>query len=302
MSREIPVIFNPVAGRGRLLARRPRLDRRAAELGVTLRWLGTERPGHATLLARECAEREEPIVLAYGGDGTYNEVAQGLLGSSTSLGMLPGGTSSVLAHELEVPRPAEEALEPLLAGEDRLMTVGRTDHDQLFLMMVSSGPDAVVLERLSPGLKLRGGKAGIAAQAVAEFARGRLPRITVDDGEWRETGGWVIVGNIQCYGGPFRATPGADPFGEFLEVVVQRSVGRAAAVPFFFAIPRGRHLGRRDVVRRTVRRVRLEPAAGQERVPYQLDGDPAGHLPVEVWVDPERLRVRVPLRLPGASR
>ncbi len=301
MTREIPVIYNPVAGRGRLLRRRPRLEARAAALGVRLRWLGTTAPGHATELARECAGRGDPLVLAFGGDGTYNEVARGLLGSPTSLGTLPGGTSSVLAWEFGVPRPAERALEPLLAGEDRPMTVGWTDRDQLFLMMLSTGPDAVVLDRLSPRLKLKGGKLGIALQALAEFARGRLPRITVDGGEWRETGGWVIVGNIRCYGGPFRATPGADPFAGFLEVVVQRSVGRRAAVPFFFAIPAGRHLGRRDVVRRTVRRVRLHPAPGQEPVPYQLDGDPAGHLPVEVWIHPERLRVRLPRAADGGD-
>jgi len=304
VSRKLPVIYNPVAGRGRLLKRRPGLDRRAEELGVSLEWLATERPGHATELARDCAERGAPLVLAFGGDGTYNEAARGLLGGSTSLGLLPGGTSSVLAWELGVPRPAEEALGPLLAGGDRPLTVGRTDRDQIFLMMLSSGPDAVVLEHLSPALKLRGGKAGIAVQAVAEFARGRLPRIAVSDGRWRASGGWVIVGNIRCYGGPFQATPGADPFSPHLEVVVQTSVGRVRAVPFFFAIALGRHLRRRDVVRRRVEALRIEPAGGSGPVPYQLDGDPAGTLPVEVRLDHRRLLVRLPggAQAPGSSR
>ena len=68
-----------------------------------------------------------------------------------------------------------------------------------------------------------------------------------------------------------------------------------AALPFFFAIALGRHLGRRDVVRRRVTNVRLVPALSGERVPYQIDGDPGGELPVELSVAPESLWVRLPV-------
>jgi len=296
VKKTLPLIYSPVSGRGRLLRKIPLLQRKAEELGVSLELMETEAPGHATELAARCAANDEELVLAYGGDGTYNEVARGLLGSATAMAMLPGGTTSVLAYELEIPRPVEAALEALLAGEDRPMRCGRTDRGQIFLMMLSAGPDALVLDRLDAGLKLRGGKLGIAAQAVRMMGRAPLPRLRVTSGPWSETGGWIIVGNIRCYGGPYHATPGADPFSERLEIVLQRSSGWGAAALFFLSIPRVRHLKRKDVERRQVERLRLEAEIAGERVPYQIDGDPAGELPVEISVAPETVWVRLPAR------
>jgi diacylglycerol kinase (ATP) len=291
---EVQVIFNPVAGRGRLMRQRDVLERTARQLGLAIDWWPTEAPGHATELARRAADRGAPVVFAFGGDGTYNEVARGLHGSDTSIGLLPGGTSSVLAYEFDIPRQADRALSVLIAGHDREARVGRTDHGDMFLLMLSVGPDSVILQRLPAWMKRRGGKVGVTVQALVEFVRGGLPSLRVTAEEWSETGGWIIAGNSRFYGGPYRATPGADPFAPDLEVVVQRGVGRASAVPFFFSIPSGRHLDRPDVVRRCVSRIRVESSAGATDVPYQVDGDPAGTLPVEAWIDPCPLRVRLP--------
>ncbi|MCG6962999.1 MAG: hypothetical protein LJE95_07000 [Acidobacteria bacterium] len=291
---EVSVIFNPVAGRGRLLRQRCDLERTAARLGLTIDWWPTQAPGHATELARRAADLGAPLVFAFGGDGTYNEVARGLHGTDTSIGLLPGGTSSVLAYEFEIPRRADRALAALIAGHDREVRVGRTDHGDLFLLMLSVGPDSVILQRLPGWMKRRGGKVGVTAQALVEFVRGDLPSVRVTADEWSETGGWMIAGNSRFYGGPYRATPGADPFAPDLEIVVQRGVGRASAIPFFFSIPSGRHLARSDVVRRSVSRIRVESSAGSASVPYQVDGDPVGTLPVEAWIDPRPLKVRLP--------
>jgi len=294
VSERVPVIYNPIAGRGRLLRERGALDDAASKLGIELDWRPTESRGHATELAREAAKHGHELVFAFGGDGTYNEVARGLLGSSTSVGFLPGGTTSVLTYELSIPRSAVRALHVLAAGADRPMTIGRTDRGDIFLLMLSAGPDAIILEHLPPWLKLYGGKTGVTFQAVYEFIRADLPRVRVTAGDWHEEGGWIIVGNAKCYGGPFKATPDADPFAPGFELVVQQQVGRLAAVPFFFSIPSQRHLKRRDVVRRSVDRLRIEPVPGHDRVPYQIDGDPVGVLPIEVWSEPAAVSIRVP--------
>jgi len=296
-STAIPVILNPTAGGGRLLRHRAPLEKVAADRGMTLEWWWTDAPGRATELAQRAAGEGRTMVLAFGGDGTYNEVARGLLGTETALAAMPGGTTSVLAYELGIPRPAERAFEALIDGRDRAMRVGRTDHDDLFLLMLSAGPDTVVLHHLMPALKRLGGRLGVAVQAVLELVRRRpLPkfRLTLDGDPEAVEGGWVIVGNGKSYGGPFFATPGADPFEEALEVVVQRRVGRGAAVPFFLAMARGRHTDRADVTRRSVQRVRIEPIRGGERPAYQVDGDCVGLLPVEAWVDPAELIMRQP--------
>ena len=129
MSR-IPVILNPVAGGGRLLRQRDRLTAGAAALGSELDiWIAAS-PSDTIELARKAAANRLPLVLAYGGDGTYNAVARGLLGSDTAMGVLPGGTTSVLAYEFDVPRPAQRAIEALLRAREQGMIhhVGFSTH------------------------------------------------------------------------------------------------------------------------------------------------------------------------------
>jgi len=291
--KSIPIIVNPTAGGGRLLRSFKDLDSAAQRCGVELDWRHTEHRGHGEELAREAAAEGCPLVFAYGGDGTYNEVGRGLLGSETSLGILPGGTTSVLAYEFGIPRPATIALEALILGRDRAMRVGRTDHGEIFLIMLSSGPDVVVLEHLSDSIK-KIGRSGVALQAFREFSRfKRMPTLEVVSRGKARTAGWVILGTSRCYAGPYHATPGANPFAPEFEVVVQESVGRRHAVPFALGIPFGRHVRRRDVWRDRVEELELRPV-GDARVRYQLDGDLAGELPVRASIDPESLLIRLP--------
>ncbi len=295
--RSIPTIVNPIAGGGRLLRSSADLDAAAHRCGVELDWRHTQHAGHGAELARGAAGEGHPLVFAYGGDGTYNEVARGLLGSDTALGVLPGGTTSVLAYEFGIPRPASAAIEALIIGRDRAMRVGRTDRDEIFLLMLSSGPDVVVLEHLKYGLK-KIGRSGVALQALREFIRFKsMPSLEVAAGGKTISAGWAIVGTGRCYAGPYHATPGANPFAPCFEVVAQRTVGRRYAVPFALGMPFGRHVRRRDVWRETVDEVELIPT-GDQPVRYQLDGDLAGKLPVKASIDPELLLVR----LPGAAR
>lgn len=295
--RSIPIIVNPTAGGGRLLRSFGDLDAAAHLCGVELDWRHTRQAGHGAELARSAAADGHPLVLAYGGDGTYNEVARGLLGSDTALGVLPGGTTSVLAYEFGIPRPAPRALESLIIGRDRAMRVGRTDRGEIFLLMLSSGPDVVVLECLDADLK-KIGRSGVALQAVREFARFKsMPTLQVAAGGETSTAGWVIIGTSRSYAGPYHATPGANPFAPTFEMVVQRTVGRRFAVPFALGMPLGRHVRRRDVWRAVVDEVELRPT-GDAPTRYQIDGDLAGELPVRASIDPEMLLVR----LPGAAR
>ncbi len=287
----LPVVVNPAARGGRAAPPREALERAADARGLTLEWWATEGPGHATELARRAARDRYPMLAAWGGDGTYNETAQGLLDSETALVVLPGGTTSVLAYELGIARDAATALTSQLDAPRRAMSVGRTDRGQLFLLMFSAGPDALILSNLPDTLKRRAGKAGITAQAFVEFARAHLPRFTVAANGGVREAAWCIVGNSRCYGGPFAATPGADPFRRGLEVVALTRFGRRAVVPFFFAIPRGRHLALPGVERFPADEVAF---TAEEDVPYQLDGDPVGRLPVSLRASEERLWVLAP--------
>ena len=96
------VVFNPTAGRRRAALLWRVLDVLVAN-GVRVDLLETRHAGHAEQLAREAARRQEPLVVAAGGDGTIAEVANGLMGSEIKLGVIPLGTANVLAHELNLP-------------------------------------------------------------------------------------------------------------------------------------------------------------------------------------------------------
>lgn len=293
----IPVILNPTAGGGRLVGQRNGLQATAHGLGVELEWWSTEQKGDGERLARRAVEGGLPVVFAWGGDGTYNEVARGLVGSGTAMAVLPGGTTSVLAYELGVPRPAPLALRALVGGFDRAMRVGRTSHGDLVVLMLSAGPDAVIVRDAFARRRRHDGKLGIALQAVRELAGRRpLPRLRVRAGDRMVEGGWVIAGNSRCFGGPIRATPGADPFSAGFEVVVHTGQGRRSATAFALSLPLGRHLRRRDVERLTCDSLTIEPVPGDAEVPYQVDGDPLMQLPVTLEVDPGSLVVRLPLR------
>jgi diacylglycerol kinase family enzyme len=293
----LPVVVNPVARGGRTGPPHELIERLAEQRGLRVEWWATQAPGHATELAARAARDRLPALAVFGGDGTYNEAARGLVGSETALLVLPGGTTSVLAYELGIPRDVGEALIAQLDGERRAMAVARTNRGQLFLLMLSAGPDARILTNLPPLLKLRAGKLGITVQAFVEFLRGDLPQFTVTLNGARLDASWCIAGNSRFYGGPFAATPGADPFRRGLEVVTLTRHGRAAVVPFFFSIPSGRHVHMRGVERSAADEVCLESG---EEVPYQLDGDPAGVLPVTGRASDERVWVLVP-RMPRAQ-
>lgn len=293
MSR-LPVIYNPVARGGRSHPPRRRLERVGRELGVALEWWETAAPGHAQELARRAARDGCPVLAVWGGDGTYNEAARGLVDTETAMLLLPGGTTSVLAYELGVPRDPLAALASQLQARRRAMSLARTDRGELFLLMLSAGPDSTILTKLPESWKRYAGKVGVTVQAVLEFLYGRLPRFRVAVNGVEHSAAWCIVGNSRYYGGPFAATPGADPFSPGLETVVLTRHGRWHVVPFFFAIPRGRHLARAGVKRFLAAEVKLQ---ADEEVPYQLDGDAVGYLPVVARASGERLWVLPPAGL-----
>lgn len=291
----IPVVFNPTAGGGRARRLRMEFEQAAAERGEVLNWLATQAPGHAATLAAEAAREGHALVLAFGGDGTYNETARGLLGTNTAMGVVPAGTTSVLAYEFGVPRPVSASLGALLDGHDRVMRVGRTDRDDLVLLMLSAGPDSMVLENLMSWLKPLGGRVGVAFQAVIELLRpAPMPAFTVDiEGQTTECG-WAVIGNSKCYAGPFEACPDADPFSPKFQMVLNRRRTRRAALAFTFGLVRGTLLEEHGVERCHLDSARLEAIPGSSSVAYQVDGDFKGHLPVSVGVHPETLVVRLP--------
>jgi diacylglycerol kinase (ATP) len=294
----IKIIVNPVSGRGKA----GRLANAVADLlrrqGCTVDLQPTQRGGDACRLAAD--SRGFSALAATGGDGTVNEVLNGLPPDPPPLAMLPSGTANVLAKELRLPRTAEGLARVLREGREAIWDLGvERIGGRKFLLFASAGYDAHVVHvfhaaRTGPiqmwqyiywGLK-----------SLVEYA---VPRIEVEIDGTRVTSSaaWVTISNVPSYGGPLVFTPHARPDNRTFEVMIQHARHKRDIVRLFFAAIlnwlTGVEYRMGDVTLHQARRVRLASADGRP-VPVQVDGDPGGHLPGDFEIVPGGIRVLAP--------
>jgi YegS/Rv2252/BmrU family lipid kinase len=275
------IVFNPVAGRRRATLLWRVLDILIAN-GVRLDLAETHRAGHAEALARDAAQRGERMVVAAGGDGTIAEVANGLMGSSTRLGVIPLGTANVLAHELGLPFAPKAVAAALAFGRTCPLWPGQANGrsgTRLFVQMLGVGFDAQVVHNVPFPLKKLLGKGAYVLQSMRELTRYSFPtiRMRIDDTETEAAS--VIISKGRLYGGSFRLTTDAVSADPGFSVVLFDRSGPGAAILYGAALPMNL-LGRAPGVRH-VRAQRID-FLQNEAVPAQTDGDMAGCAPL--WV------------------
>ena len=251
--------------------------------------LNTERPDHATELAAAAGDR---LVIAAGGDGTVNEVLNGLSEDAT-LGILPLGTANVLARELGLPLEPEGACERILTGSAVRMDVGvATDdagNERRFACMAGIGFDAEVVSEVGSRLKRYLRSLAFPLVALKVFLRGGRPELHIEDGETTHVVEYAVVANGQYYGGDFETAEEASLTSGELQVVLVEKVGHLAR-PDVLA-----HILAKKPLDRTMRSfassgVRAESPGGR-RVPVQIDGEVWGHLPMSFRIEPAALAV-----------
>jgi diacylglycerol kinase (ATP) len=286
--RTAELIYNPRSGRQLASGVLPRVLEILAEGGFHVEPRPTTGPGDATELARGAVARGVEVVFAMGGDGTLREVAAGLLGSPVALGLLPAGTTNVLALALGLPRQALEAARVAASLEVREIDVGKVGEEP-FLMLASCGVDAAVMAGQDGDLKRRFGKAAIVWLAFQQFRAYTFPPFDLRIEGQPEQVEYFAACNIPFYGGAFRMAPEAAWQDGLLDLLLFRGQGRFAGLGFFRDLGLGRHHLRKDVDIRQVTELEL---LGEEGLWVQIDGD-------VVWVEPpvriglaaERLRV-----------
>lgn len=275
------VVFNPVAGRRRAPLLWRVLDTMIAN-GLRLELAETTGRGHAETLARSAARAGERLVVAAGGDGTIAEVANGIMGSDAKLGVIPLGTANVLAHELALPFAPRAIAASLAFGRTRALWPGLATGPstaRLFVQMLGLGFDAEVVRRLSPGLKRLFGRAAYVWQTLRELPRYPFRPIRLRiDGEETEAAS-VIVTNGRLYGGQYLLAPGARAGEPGLSVVLFKRGGPGPALLYGAALPLNRLPSMPGIEHRRAIAVEM---LGEDRVPAQVDGDPAGFSPLSV--------------------
>ncbi len=235
------VIFNPVAGRRRAAALWHVLDL-LIENGIMVEVAETRHPGHATVLARAAACEGRAMVVAAGGDGTIAEVANGLLGSHTALGVIPLGTANVLAKEYGLSTSPRGIANALAYQRTRMLwpgvaKVGGQDH--VFVQMVGLGFDGAVVQGLQPLLKRAIGRGAYVWQSLWESLAYGFPklRLSVDGRDYEAAS--VVVTKGRLYGGPYMLAPNAASTAPGFQVVLFETPGTFAALLAGAALPLG---------------------------------------------------------------
>lgn len=290
-------IFNPTAGP----RRRHRFHHAMAifgDRGALVRVHETTAPRDAELVAR--AAQGFDAVVAAGGDGTINEVVNGLMaheGPIPPLGILPLGTANVLAAELGLPMDPAAAAGIILEGGLTDIHLGLAG-GRHFSLMAGVGFDAHVVAGLDAGLKRRIGKGAYVWETLQQLAADPAARyrVTVDGRPFEAAS--AVIANSHYYGGRFVLAPDATPLRPGFEICLFARGGRLATVGYMAAMALGllpRLKGYRVVSGRSVT---VEGAAGE---PVQADGDIVASLPLSVTIAERTLPVLVsaPRSAPG---
>lgn len=290
MPHRVLVIANPIAGGGRAATLAPQLITSLLRRGITADVHLTTRQGDGGDRARTAAADGYTALAVVGGDGTVNEVLNGLPDLQLPLAVLPLGTANVLAMELRLPRRPEAIAALIAADRRRRMPVGRAA-DRRFLLFCGAGLDGAAVLRLSQVRTGALGKHkwfGPILHTIRNWPQYSL-RAEFDDGRVLEDLSSVLVTRVRNYGGLFRLTPDIDPRQRLLHVLCFRQRSR---LQFFWAgtlafCGRLRPSARLAVCAATSVRIRGD-------APCQLDGDAAGATPVDIGLEPGELDLFAP--------
>jgi diacylglycerol kinase (ATP) len=257
----------------------------------------TTGPRTAGEIARRHIETGADLVLAAGGDGVINEVAEGMVGSQVPLAILPGGTANVLATEMKLGRNLQRAAERLEELRPRRISIGRLTCDsgqvsRHFLLMAGIGLDAHIVYSVSAGLKSRTGKFAYWVAGWSLAGR-RLPQIRVHVGDAAHECSFALLSKVRNYGGDFEIARDVTLFDDRFEAILFQGRSSTPYVKYLAAIALRRLAKVKGVTVFRTDRVTLS-APGDRRVYVQIDGEYAGRLPAEVRIVPDALTLLVP--------
>lgn len=292
--KKILIILNPAAKSEKAA----RLADRLGEVTSGTEIRATSMPGDAERMAHEAVAEGFTTIVAAGGDGTINEVVNGIAFAGAppvSLGILPVGTMNVFAAELGIPlHSLEKAWNVILEGAVRqidLPVCSTPEGSRRFVQLAGVGLDAEVVRRTSRESKKTLGPLSYLL-SLAQVAGEKPPQITLlgPDGEQR-TGSFVLLGNGRFYGGPFTFFRKGSPCDGMLDVLVFRNQSPWDLLRYMHAMLMGHHADLPDVEYFQTRELSFESGSP---VPYELDGEMAGYLPLKVQLEMGGLTVLAP--------
>jgi diacylglycerol kinase (ATP) len=320
--KQATIIYNPMSGRpGRRAENAARMITLLGERGVDAEARATTEPEDATRLAREATESGADIIVSYGGDGTLNEVIQGMASSHTALAVWPGGTANVVARDLGIPFDVPGLADIIAAGKTNRIALGLAKAgsgfrvqgsefesanasrepgtrnpepgttSRYFLMMAGIGLDASIARGVNQKLKRRTGEFAFWLSGMKHLFQwhGEPFRIEVDGHCYEST--FALIGNGKGYGGGMMMTPGAKLEEPWFEIYILSPMSNNFA---YLRALRACMRGKPEVAGATLIRGKHVEANSAHEPWVEADGEIIGPLPMTFDIVPDALSVIVP--------
>lgn len=305
--RDALLIYNPTSGRKRhrRFAEIERAVRILKDAGVSTELAPTTGPGTATKIAREAVDQRRGLVIACGGDGTINEIVNGLAKSDVPMALLPAGTANILAKELDIPWDIPHASRLIKGGEVRRIALGVAfatngndsaaipDEGRYFLSVAGAGPDGAIVNGVHAELKRNTGMLAYWFEGFRQLFQYNFPEIRIRSGGQERRATIIVVGRTVHYGGPFKITTGANLFKDHFEFLTNSRRSRLAYLACLPALWLGTLREMKGIETWKATETVCEAVNG-EPVFAQVDGEPIGRLPIAFRIVPDALSIVTP--------
>ncbi|HTZ99821.1 MAG TPA: diacylglycerol kinase family protein [Candidatus Aquilonibacter sp.] len=305
--KDAVLIYNPTSGRKRhrRFVEIEQAARLLKETGIATEIAPTTGPGSATEIARRAVEQRRGMVIACGGDGTINEIINGLAGSQVPMALLPAGTANILAKELGIPWDIPHAARLIPGGIVRRIALGiafplngnasdampRTG--RYFLSVGGAGPDGAIVNGVHKGLKDNAGILAYWIEGMRQLFGYSFPEMRVrSDGQDRKAT-ILIAGRTVNYGGPFKITTNANLYDNCFEFLINSKKSRLEYLACLPAIWFGK-LREMDGIEMWKAAETIVEPAGNDPVFAQVDGEPVGRLPIHFKIVADALSIVAP--------
>src|SRR3984957_16461385 len=304
------LIYNPASG-GRGHRRFEEIERAARalkEAGIATELAPTAAPRAAQVMARKAVEQRRGMVIVCGGDGTVNEIVNGLAGSQVPMALLPAGTANILAKELGIPWDIPAAARLIPNGTIRRIALGKASptngnhspdvfHEEhggrYFLSVAGAGPDGAIVNSVNEGLKKNAGVLAYWAEGARQLFQYGFPEIRIRSGGQERKAPIIVIGRTAHYGGPFKIPPGASLFEDSFEFLTNSKSSRLHYLSCLPALWMGK-LRSLDGIAAWKSTETVCEQAGSDPVFAQVDGEPVGRLPMAFRIVPDALSIIAP--------
>lgn len=288
-------IINPAAGKGKALSYVDKINNifknRSDEYEIVI----TEREGHAIEVVRDRVEREQWVVYSIGGDGTLNEVLNGIINSDSTLGIIPAGSGNDFARTIINPKGIEELLQDTIRGSEQYIDVAKFN-DRYYINIASVGLDAVVADNAGKYKKRKfiSGPMAYIIGVIEALIKFKSIRCTFEvNGETFEDEMYLIAAaNGRSYGGGLKIAPLADISDGMLDVYAIRKPALLSIISFIFKILRGRDTSSISEVKYI--RCKSLKVKSEKEVIVNIDGELQFVNEMNFEIVPKAIKVMIP--------